>query len=367
MNVIALDGRKYFDYGIGTYIQNLVKQFSDERSPFDFLLYVAPEDKPDIHVPAGWRTRVVPYRKYSLEEIFSFGSTIRHERVAVFHSPHYTLPVGLKGKSVVTIHDMIHLRFPQYFNALQRMYAFGMIRHAVSNAGAIIVDSEFTKRDILHTFRLREDKITVIHLGVGKEFVPVKDASREKKFRNQFNLKHPYVLFVGNMKPHKGVGLLLRAFKTLSGRRDDLDLVFVGGSFDQDPSLRRQVDELGLRGNVRPLGNLSSADLVMAYNAAELLVLPSSYEGFGLPALEAMACGTPVVVSNAGSLPEVVGDAAAMFESGAEPELVDALRTVLRDSKTRRELVSKGKARARQFSWKSTAQKTLGVYSTVME
>jgi glycosyltransferase involved in cell wall biosynthesis len=365
MAVIALDGRKYFDFGIGTYIQQLVRSLSLLNTSHNFVLYASPADRTSIVPPSGWTVAEAAYSKYSFSEIAAFGFKARRDHIEVFHEPHYTLPVGLKNISVATIHDIIHLRFPELFSPLQRAYSRAMIWHALKNSRTVIVDSEFTKRDILSTFQTNPDKIKVIPLGVGEQFRQVKNNGKVADFRRKFGLERQYVLYVGNVKPHKGMGTLLEAFHRIH-RSNDLDLVLVGGMIHDDVQLPRMVQEFGMTGRIKELGRLSDDDLVMVYNGAEALVMPSRYEGFGLPALEAMACGVPVLVSNAASLPEVAGDAALVFEVGNSKELAEGLARLLKEPSLRRNMIQKGKARAKQFTWKETATRTMDVYEQII-
>ena len=366
MALIALDARKYFDFGIGTYIQGLVAGYMKFQSRHKFLLYVADEDVDRIPVPDTFEVVPVPYKKYSLSEIFMFGHRIRHSSADIVHIPHYTLPARVGKPTVVTIHDLIHLRFPEYFNVVQRAYSRGMISYALRRANVIITDSEFTRRDLLMQFRANEEKIVVVHLGVDGGYKPVTDSQCLQEFRSRFSLDRPYILFVGNPKPHKGIDTLLSAFSIVRSSMKDIDLVLIGGALSTDEGILRLADDERLRGFVKVLGKVSEKDLLFAYNAASVFVLPSRYEGFGLPALEAMACGTPVVVSNAGSLPEILGDAASFFETGNEKMLADSILTVLRDSATASDLRERGKANALRFRWETAAHKTIKIYESLL-
>jgi glycosyltransferase involved in cell wall biosynthesis len=365
MAVIAIDGRKYFDFGIGTYIQQLVKSLSLLKTKHSFLLYIDPADKSSILLPPGWTMAEVDFGKYSVSEIGMFGRRARKDRVDVFHEPHYTLPVGMKDSSVVTIHDIIHLRFPQFFGKFQRLYSHSMIWHSLRNSRFVIADSEYTKKDILSTFRTPPDKIKVIHLGVGEQYQSLGDRDRIEEFRKRFRIDRPFVLYVGNVKPHKGIDTLLSAFNVV-WRKEDLDLVLVGGSIRQDPLLQSLAVEFGMEDRIKELGRVKDDDLVTAYNAAEMLVLPSRYEGFGLPALEAMACGTPVIVSDAASLPEIVGNAAIVFKVGSVGELADGFLRLRKEVSMRQEMVMKGIDHATKFTWTETAAQTVAIYDQIV-
>ncbi len=360
MHTVAIDARKYFDYGIGTYIQQLISHLSQLESTWKFRAYVSPNDAHRMKLPSSWQQSVVPYGKYSVGEVLFLGRKSKKDGAAIFHSPHYTLPLGLGARSVVTIHDLIPLRFPEYFNALQRSYAHLMMSHAVKRAGCVLVDSEFTKNDIMDTFRVNERRIVVAHLGVTDEFRPVKSRQKIATLRKKFDLPGPFILFVGNIKPHKGIAVLFKALALL--KHTDIDLVFVGEKPLQNAALLAAANELHIEKRIHQIGRLSQGELVLAYNAAEVLAMPSLYEGFGLPVLEAMGCGTPVVVSDAGSLPEIAGNAALVVPRNNPGALAEALEVVLRNSRIRKQLVEKGKQNVLRFSWRKTAEKTLEVY-----
>jgi glycosyltransferase involved in cell wall biosynthesis len=240
-----------------------------------------------------------------------------------------------------------------------------MIWHSLKNSQAVIVDSEFTKKDILSTFQVKPDKIRVIPLGVGEQYRQLRDNGSVAGFRDRFGLDRQYVLYVGNIKPHKGIETLLEAFRQIH-KSNGVDLVLAGGSIQDDRRLGGMAKEFGISERIKELGRLSDDDLVAAYNGAEVLVMPSRYEGFGLPALEAMSCGVPVLVSNAASLPEIVGDAAVVFRVGDSRELADGLVRVLNEPSTRRKMIQKGLHWAKQFTWRQTAAMTLETYEQII-
>ncbi len=366
MSLIGLDIRKYHDFGIGTYIQNLIREYVSMQDSHAFVVFAAPEEAKALVFPKGWKTSVSAYEKYSLGEIVLFGRQINAHNVSVFHSPHYTLPFGLKGRSVVTIHDLIHLRFPQYFSLLQRSYSYGMIWHAIHDSRFIITDSEFSKLDILRSFHVREEKIVPIHLGVSEQFHRRIAPSLVADFKVKFKLEYPYILFVGNTKPHKGLDVLLRAFKEVLTLFPDVDLVFAGGTPESEKPLKALMNTPALSKRVKSLGRISNDELILAYHGAEMFILPSLYEGFGLPALEAMACGVPVIVSDAGSLPEIVGNAAIICESGNHGMFAEAMINLFRDPMLKNEMIEKGKKHSAGFPWRVTAQKTMEVYEKTM-
>jgi alpha-1,3-rhamnosyl/mannosyltransferase len=366
MAQITIDARKYFDFGIGTYIRHLADGLARLRSPHSFRLLISPNDAKRIIPPQGWDVDAIPYGKYSLGEIFLMGKNVNTRGLpSVFHSPHYTLPVGLENRSVVTIHDMIPLRLPHLFSFVQRLYAFIMIWHAVRDARFVLTDSEFTRQDILRLFRIRADKVIAVHLGISKEF-RILPKKKKEEFRIRKGLVRPYVLFVGNPKPHKGIVTLRRAFFRIAPMFPEVDLVMAGGILPGHSGEAAIIQIAGMSKRVKMLGQVPDSDLIGLYNCAEILVMPSLYEGFGLPALEAMACGTSVIVSDAGSLPEIVGDAALIFEAGNPDSLADSIDSLLRNRHLRTDMIERGKRQVRKYSWKETARKTLEVYERVL-
>jgi glycosyltransferase involved in cell wall biosynthesis len=365
MPTIALDGRKYFDFGIGVYIQNLVSEFSSLNPAHQFVLYVSREDRRKVTLPDPWEVRETSHGKYSVGEFVSFGREVRKAGVDLFHEPHFTLPLGLRGRSVVTVHDLIHLKVPQYFSYAQRAYVRFMVRQALRNAGAIIADSGNTKNDLIELFGVAEERVTAIHCGVRPLFRPLK-LEAVRRFREERKLTHPYLLFVGNVKPHKNVPTLLRAFSLLHTRFPDLRLVFTGGKCLADRELARLAEDLGILDRITDLGHVEENALLATYSGAEALVLPSFYEGFGLPVLEAMACGVPTVVSTGGSLPEVAGDASLICDPNKPGIFAGAIEKILTDSALRSKLIQLGKQRSSQFSWQETARQTLKVYERVL-
>lgn len=357
---IGIDARKYHDFGIGTYIRNLAASF-DGQDRDTFTYFASPEDVEEIRRTHRGETIVNHSGKYSAGELFSLSRQANRARVSLYHAPHYTLPYGLSMKSVVTVHDVIHLRFPEYFSPVQRAYARFMISHACREAAAVIVDSEFTGKELVRHVACSPEKIHVIHLGVSGSFTPAETPGLPGEFLRKYRVKENFILYVGGLKPHKNVGCLLRAFAGL-GADEKLQLVFIGERIDDVAALRNLSTECGIGDRILSLGWIPEKDLVAAYRAASALVLPSLYEGFGFSVLEAMACGTPVIGSNAASIPEVIGDAGILFDPLSDRDLTGAIRSVLADQALRTSLREKGLQRAKLFTWNRCAERTLNVY-----
>lgn len=276
----------------------------------------------------------------------------------LFHTTYFTLPATRCSPYIVSIYDMMD---EIYAPIIQRQSQWELVekkRNCLKAADRILSISQQTTKDIVRFYQIKEDKIETIYLGVGPQFRPLDDEAAEKAFRAKYDLSRPFFLYVGNRRFIKNFLKLLKAYSMFKCR-DDIDLVAVGGeeSFTKDELILTNE----LAPHVRLLPWLSDEELVLAYNTALAFVYPSLYEGFGLPILEAMACGTPVLASNVASVPEVGGGAVQYFHPQDLDDIKDALEAIL-DADKRQELSKKGRERARLFSWDETALRTLAVY-----
>jgi glycosyltransferase involved in cell wall biosynthesis len=362
---IAFDARKLHDFGIGTYIRNLVHELAELDPTTEYVLFARPGDLDEV-AGLGVNVRGVAEsaRPYSLGEQLRLPLAAWRARADLFHAPHYVLPPFVAGPTVVTIHDCIHLRFPQYLPSRAAwLYAHAMIRLAARKATRILTVSEASKRDILHYTGARTEKVVVIPNGLDARFATPPDDDALERVRQRFDLGHPFVLYVGNIKPHKNLERLIEAFALArAGGPDDLRLVLIGDEISKYPTLRQSVHRHRLDKHVRYFGFQPAATLVAFYRLARAFVFPSLYEGFGLPPLEAMANLTPVVTSNLSSLPEVVGDAAVLVDPYDSQSIADGIRRAVTDEPLRRTLIERGRLRAQAFSWRRAAEQTLAVY-----
>ena len=342
---VAIDARKLHDFGIGTYIRNLLRQLARLDSSTEYILLCGRGDL-DAAAQLGpnFRTVLEPSPNYSIREQFHVPWVLLRERPDVFHAPHYVLPPAVRCRSLVTIHDTIHLEFPQYLpNRLAYAYARASMWSAAHRSARILTVSEASKRDILKFFNVPPEKVVVVYNAIDERFScepPPEDVAR---VRERFQLDQRFVLYVGNIKPHKNVERLIEAFQ----------------------ALRRAVHRHKLHKHVRFLGYLPDETLAILYRLASVFVFPSLYEGFGLPPLEAMASGTPVVTSNVSSLPEIVGDAAILVDPYSIDAIEEGMRRVLTDPILAADMRRKGLLRARQFSWQQSVAKTLAIYKAI--
>jgi len=292
---------------------------------------------------------------------------LRKERVDLLHALAFVVPLFSSCPSVVTVYDLSFLLYPEGFKGSKRFYLGLFTRLSARKARRIIAISQSTKRDVVRLLRVSPDKVDVVYCGTDQAFRPLPEA-QVAAFRSQRGLPERFILFVGTIEPRKNVTSLIEAFANLQTCEPaNLKLVIGGakGWFYQDVFAR--VEELALEDEVLFPGYIPASELPLWYNAAELFVYPSLYEGFGLPPLEAMACGAPVVVANTSSLPEVVGEAGVLVDPLDVEELAEAMRQVLGDEALRQEMKERGLRRAQGFSWAETAQGTVQVYQRAME
>jgi glycosyltransferase involved in cell wall biosynthesis len=365
---VAIDARKLHDFGIGTYIRNLLRHLAriDRDSEYVLLCQTA-----DLGIAsrlgANFRAVVEPSPTYSFREQIHVPWVLHRERPDVFHAPHYVLPPATRCRSVVTIHDCIHVMFPQYLrNRAAYVYARASMWSAARQAQRILTVSEASKRDIIHFFNVPPDKVVVVYNAIEERFAQTPSADALERVRERYQLNHPFVLYVGNIKPHKNLVRLIEAFAELRRRGfSELKLLIIGDEISKWPALRRAVHSHKLHKHVRFLGYLEDETLASLYRLASVFVFPSLYEGFGLPPLEAMASGTPVVTSNVSSMPEVTGDAAVLVNPYDVSSIVEGIERVLRDPELSAELRRRGIARAREFSWQRSVERTRQVYQEV--
>src|SRR4030066_60812 len=297
---IGIDVRKINDFGIGTYIQNLVKHLLELDKQNQYFLFFHHRDIENFSYPKEQVVKLVNNSpKYSIREHFSLSHQAKKYDIQLFHEPHYTLPYFLECKKVVSIHDLIHLKFPQNLPA-KKAYIY--------------------------------DK---------------------------------YILYSGSVRKHKNLENALKAYAMLKDK--SYDLVLAGVGLQNQKVLEPMLKELKITEKVKIIPFLDYAELALLYNSAAVLFFPTLYEGFGLPVLEAMACGIPVVSSNNSSIAEVSGDAAVLVYPANLKEMAEALGKVLAETSLRKRMISLGLERAKIFTWKKTAEKTLRIYQELLE
>jgi glycosyltransferase involved in cell wall biosynthesis len=288
-----------------------------------------------------------------------FSRQVKKDKIKIFHGPSFMLPVFKPCKSVITVHDLTFVHYPQGFNFSTRLYYKLFFRRSLENADMIIADSEATKKDLMQIYNIPVNKIQTIYLGVDEIFKNVTDKKKIKEVKRKYSLPEKYFLFVGLLSPRKNVRRALKAFAQL---HTEHKFVIVGNKGWLYEPIFKLIEDLNLKERVIFTKYADSEDLPAIYSCAEALIFPSLYEGFGLPIVEAMACGCPVITSNISSMPEVAGDAAILINPYNVEEIKNAMNTIMINKKVRMDLIKKGYENIKRFSWQKMAEKTVKVY-----
>jgi glycosyltransferase involved in cell wall biosynthesis len=365
---IAIDARKLRDYGIGTYVRNLLRYLARLDRTTEYVLLCHEADRQlASHLGENFRSVLDSSPGYSLREQLTIPLDLHRAGVDLFHAPHYVLPPLTPCRSVVTIHDCIHVRFPQYLpNRAAYVYARSALWFATHRSSRILTVSEASKRDILDLFKVPEKKIDVIYNAIDERFWESPPLDEVDRLRERYQLDAPFVLYAGNIRPHKNLERLIEAFHTMKKHDfENVKLLIIGDEISKYATLRRAVHRHKLHKHVRFFGFVPDRTLAILYRLAAVFVFPSLYEGFGLPPLEAMASGTPVITSNVSSLPEVVGDAAVLIDPYESDAIAEAMERVLSDPALRQSLRERGLARARHFSWERSVARVREIYGEV--
>ncbi len=359
MKRVVIDAR-CLRTGIGTYTLNLVrglKSFGD----FHLRALTLEAHKDTLH-PFCDEVDVVN------APIYSFREQVEIARAAhpcdLLHVPHYNAPLLHRGTMLVSIHDLTHILDDSFRSTWKsRIYAQPMLRMVASNADHIFTVSEYSKRQIVEHLGVRADKVTVVYNGVSPQFFPESREDARQSVGQRYGFDGPYLLYVGNLKPHKNVAGLLRAFARARGQsKIEHKLLVVGNDVAGRPQMMTLAKELGLNGSAVFVPSVAIESLPAIYSGADLTILPSFEEGFGLPIVESMACGTPVACSSAASMPEVGGAAAAYFDPSNVESIADVIEQVLSSRERMQEMRQLGIEQAARFTWESCARKHYEVY-----
>lgn len=367
-HLLNLSGN-YRSAGINWYIYHLLKNL-EPISDFEYTIFLSdlharehlgnlslvrsrlPTDNPIVRI--FWEQFIQP-------------RALRASRSDLLHALAFAGPKQISIPWIVTIYDLSFMKFPYSFNPLNRIYLNYAVRDSVSRANRIIAISESTKRDLMAHFGVSADKVRVIYCGVDSPLKPDSDSTGVAQLRARYSLPEKFILYLGTIEPRKNIVRLLRAFA--HAKRDARlphRLVLVGARGWKYEKVDRVVEEESIENDVIFTGYAPQEELAPWYRAADLFVYPSLYEGFGLPPLDAMAYGTPVVTSNAASLPEVVGDAALTVTPEDERALADAIVRALTDHQLREAMIARGITQASKFSWERAARETTALYAEVL-
>lgn len=366
---IAIDARKIRDFGIGTYIRNLVRELGELDRDNTYVLLTGPQGRKLLsHLPENFRTVLHRAPGYSVREQITIPWALRRMGADLYHATHYVLPAFLPCPAVVTIHDIIHLLYPQFLpNRLAFYYAERMIRRTLHRGARVIAVSKNTRQDLMRYFQVDGRKIEVIHNGIESAFRKRLEREDLERWLRNLGLERPYLLFVGNPKPHKNLDNVIKAYARARELHDfPHPLVCVGERGPSEPKIRQRAEQLGIGERLLMLGHVAQEALPAIYQGAALFLYPTLYEGFGLPVVEAMASGVPVITSSTSALKEIASGYAHLVNPLDVEAIARAIVRCLSDEAHRKSLAERGLRRAEDFRWESAAAQTLAIYHRIL-
>jgi len=368
---IGIDARKLKDFGIGSYIRNLLEAISrrPEAERYRFRIYARRADRDSMpRLADNFEIIDEDSPGYSFAELTGFAFRLFRDRLDLFHATHYVLP-PLRSRAVVTIHDIIHLLYPQFLpNRAALFYARVMIRRALSRADRIITVSYNSKRDLVDYFGITPSRVEVIYNGVSPRFRPDLPDEEHARVASKYGLSRPYLLFLGGERPHKNVQNVVRAFAEARRSRPDLPhvLVLAGPMPKNSARIDALIAALDVGSALVRPGRIAEEDLPGLFAGADALLYPTLYEGFGLPVVESMACGTPVLTSSTSALQEIAGGYAYLVDPLDVDAIARGIVALTTDPKVRADFIELGRKRALDFSWDKAAERTLEVYAEAL-
>jgi glycosyltransferase involved in cell wall biosynthesis len=367
---IGIDCRIYSSKftGIGRYVYELTSRIAQHDNENEYVLFFNKSEF-EKFTPSVKRIKKVLADSpiYSLKEQLHFLHILNKEKLDLMHFTHFNRPIFYNRPSVVTIHDLTLSYYPgkKKRSILHRLAYQLTLNASVKKAKRIITISKNSKNDLKKLLNVNEDKIRVVYQGVGSEFRQIEDANKIAGDLEKYSIKKPFLLYTGVWRSHKNVPNLIKAFAEMKKNFDlpELSLVITGKEDPHYPEVKETVKALNLEKNVIFTGLVSESELVSLYNAAEIYVFPSLYEGFGLPPLEAMACGTPVAASDVSSIPEICGKGnAVFFDPQNFEDMALKIYALYSNKNLQRKLIEKGLNHVQEFSWDEMAKKTLSIY-----
>jgi glycosyltransferase involved in cell wall biosynthesis len=372
---VAIDIRRMTEFGVGTYTRNVVRALGRLDQKNQYFLLGSPDKVAEIgFLPSNFQTVALSRTDRSVKGYLECRSTLKKLDCDLVHIPHlFWMPRNLHCPYVITVHDVLeHMSRARGLSDLRRSMHSQLTRRVLNGAARIFAVSTFTKSEIEILFGIPANCIQVIHNAIDERFLHGHASEADRQFLAQrYQITYPFLLYAGRVSPHKNVVRIIEAFSALKAELEkdekfpDLKLIIIGDELSKNPDLRRSVIRGGVQNDVRFLGFVPIEVLRVFYDAAKVFVFPSLYEGFGLPPLEAMAHGTPVLASNTSSLPEVVGNAAVLVNPENVFEIMRALHRVLLDQPLREKMKQRGYEQVKRFSWEISAQKILAAYEEV--
>nr|MBN1228359.1 glycosyltransferase family 4 protein [Anaerolineae bacterium] len=348
--------------GTEGYSYHLIRWLLELGNEYRFRLYFRDVPSPDLF-PDHDKIEPVVIERTRLWTHLGLGPAVRQNPPDVLFVPSHVVPWPTIGQTpaVFTAHDLGYKHYPDKHPFLHRLYLAWSTRHSVGISSRVIAVSHATAHDLVAFTGINREKIRVVYSGIDDNLLPVRDSSRLTELRERLGIKGDYILHVGSIQPRKNLKRLVDAFSLVRQTHPELSLVLAGRSGWEKESFFERCNRDDVAGHVILPGYIADEDLPALYSGALLYVFPSLYEGFGFPALESMACGTPVVCANTSSLPELVGDAALTFAPTDVEALVEAILRILNEESLREKLIARGFERVKQFSWETTARATLDI------
>ncbi len=370
---VAIDIRHVRDFGAGTYTRNLVTQLARLDRETTYLLAGTYDDRAELgELGANFSLLEWPRGQEGGRHDLRLGLRLRRAGVQVLHSPYLAAPTLMLCPRVVTVHDVINfLDLTDGQRRVRDAVRFQLTRLCLSRARRILAVSRATKEDLQRVFSLPGQKIEVVYNALDARLAQPPSLEMTERTLTRYSVHSPYLLYAGNVKPHKNLPRLIEAFAVVKdelredSRYRDLKLIIIGDELSKHPQLRHAVIQSRTQSDVRFLGFVDPQTLSVFYARASAFVFPSLYEGFGLPPLEAMAMGAPVVTSNVSSLPEVLGEAAQFVNPENVFDISRGIKQVLLDDELRRQLIERGHERVQQFSWERSVERVLEIYREV--
>jgi glycosyltransferase involved in cell wall biosynthesis len=353
--------------GVGYYTEQLIRALEMVDGQNEYVLFSTNDFDPPFSDSTRFRKRITPYVwSYAWMQVGQPFQILK-ERLDLYHGPNFVAPLAAPCPTLITIHDLSSFIMREKHRWMNNLIQRLLVPSSARRSRAIIAVSEATRNDIMRILGIPAHKIRVIPEGVEGIFEPVTDDESRNHIRCKLGLPQKYILFVGTLEPRKNIPTLLEAYARLIRSGDtEHRLVLAGGHGWGSDAIPQKMRSLGIEANVKFTGYVAREDMSALYSMADLFVYPSLYEGFGLPPLEAMACGTPTIVSDGSSLSSVVADAGLRVDPLDIAGLAEAMRRVLLDETLRRDLIEKGKKRAKCYSWETTARETLALYQEVV-
>ncbi len=371
---IGIDARMYSTNftGIGKYNYELIRNLLRLDTTNRYVIFLNPVEFPGFDDSSPYVKKVmVDAPHYSLAEQTVFLRTLQQEKLDLMHFTHFNAPLLYRGPCLVTIHDLTisFYKGKKHTSLPKRLMYYTVVRSILKKARKIIAVSQYTESDIERLYPFTKGKIKMIYEAADAEFQVIHDTPRLEATRKKYGLDRPFLLYSGNWRNHKNVAGLIRAFAHILKQNParELLLVITGKEDPYYPEVKELPRLLGIESHVKLVGLIPTSELIDLYNLAEIFVFPSFYEGFGLPILESMACGTPVASSNTSCLPEVGGpEGCVYFDPHNVEEMATSIIKLLDDAPLRQKLIENGFSRIKEFSWEKMARETLAVYNSLV-